>query len=203
MAEAKSYGTNALFRAETAITSMDYRLDVAQKIEKFAESEDIEIEDRVEKYHWDLNCIRGSRNVEIEGNYNRDTQRGEIILLTNGAIRERVYGPVYQQMSLEAEAIMGGGFISVNVAPYLKLAAVGDHLAWGGWAEADAIRVEIAAFAFRVYFGYQHNMVARILSGNIYIDEFLVRTETFGAMSDLQEIAVYAGTPGSGVIAET
>lgn len=196
-------GFESVFRAETAITSIDLRLDVGEKIVRSGESESVVLDgERSTHVYGDLSCMRGKRTTRVAGNYDRHTGRTEMIVLSGGQVSEEVRGNVDIRASFEYETIMGGSYLSTNVGPFMRLLAVSDLLAWGGWVDADMSRVEVAKFCMKCYFAYAHRTLSREVLSYHYLDDFMVRTETFGTLQDNTTLYVDAGEPGSGVTSE-
>ena len=202
-----SAGTNLnhLFRGETAVTNIDLRLDVAARMVRQVESEDIEVNERNVNV-WGgiqggIQQTRASRSIVVEGDYDRIIHNNEMLAMGDH-IKEVVHGPASEHFKVESEAIMAGGYASLNTLPCKKLMAVADQLCWGGWVEADGVRVEITGVAFRSYIGRQHSTGARVVRGVTYIDDFMSRTEQFSNLNDHQANVVHAGTPASGMHVE-
>ena len=200
-----------VLRLETAISWLDLRLEVASSIERLAQTEDIELSgDHVTKVGRQLKSMRGSRSVEVSGDYTRHTYSDrprsgakEIFAVDHSGIREKVHGGVEVRMAREYEAIVGGGYTSQNVGPFVRVAGMWDTMCWGGWAQVDLTRADIALLLVRAYFYYTHNATARIAAADMYFDDFLNRVEYFGTLNDHQAIQTEGGGPGSGVVSET
>lgn len=197
-------GGNELFRAETAISWLDLRLEVGAGIVRVAQSEDLELSgDRTVNMRGGLRNLRGSRDVTVHGNYNRDTAEAEMIVLSASKVREDVHSDVVLHAEAESEAIMGGGYTAQNVGPYFRLAGMWDTMCWGGWSEIDVVRAEIVDGAvIRSYVGYMHDVGARNAAAYHYIDDFTTRVEHFGTFNDNQTTVTESGGPGAGTRTE-
>ena len=202
-AENGSGGGRNLFRAETAVTNFDLRLDVAARMVRMSESENMEVDRREVKVFGGLSFQRGLREIVVEGNYRRNTHEVEMTSIKHGFIKDVVHGPTSEIFAMESESIMAGGYVSLNAGGCAKVLAVADQLCWGGWIEADGLRVFVSKIEFHSYFGVGHTAGARFTYGKNYIDDFLMRAEYFGNLQDLQSNTKWAGTPDSGTVMET
>lgn len=193
-----------LFRGEKAVSSLDLRVDVADDFARATGSDDIVVDERLVDVYGDLTCVRGDYELVVHGDYERDTDNQEIMVLTNGAVNEEVLGDYQAWFAFESEAIMGGGYTSFNAGLFVRTVGIVDHLCWGGWVEAEGARVDITGHsAFRMYFGYAHTVGARLVRvGRAYVDDFLTRNEHFGSLQDLQTSVTHTGSPGSGTVTE-
>jgi len=196
-------GGSNLFRAETAVTNLDLRVDVADRMVRMSESEDIEVDRYNILDFGNLTCIRAGREIVVDGDYDRDIYMSEMRTMDNGHIKEEVRGPATEHFQVESEAIMAGGYTSLNMGACVRTLGMSDHLCWGGWVEADGARTDIAKVAFRVYFGLQYVAGTRVVRGRTYIDDFKLRNERFGTLSDQQANVTHTGSPGSGTTMET
>ena len=196
-------GFNDLFRAETAISWLDLRLDVGAKIERVTDTEDVELaEDRTVRVLGGLTQLRGSLDVTVGGDYTRETKDMDVFAVSSTAITEKVFANVLLHAQLESEAIMGGGYASQNIGLYARLAGMWDTMCWGGWSEVDANRAEIASASIRAHFYYVHRAGMRNLLAYHYIDDYSTRVEDFNNLEDQQTTVTEAGGPGSGVHSE-
>lgn len=192
-----------LFRSETAISWLDLRLEVADDIARTVRSEDVVLlEDKDIRVMGSLTNIRGSRDVTVGGDYDRVSDVKDIFAVTGTKITEEVWGNVRLHAERESEAIMGGGFASQNVGPFLRIAGMYDVMCWGGWTEADVARTEVADAVIKAYFTYTHAVGFRTAAAYQYFDDFVSRTEIFSTLNDNTTLAEELGGPGSGEIVE-
>lgn len=187
-----------ILRQEAMVTDGDLRLEVARVFERaITGDEEVLLRKRQAYFRGPLSIQRRNRTMEVRGNYHQDTGRAEIFSFT-GTVSETVQGGVYQQASVEAEHIVGGAYTGVWNGMVVCLAAWSDYLAWGGWADTDASRIEIVALSIRAYMGYAHLAAMRIIKSTMFIDDWQMRTETFGTLIDNYTSATKLGGPGSG-----
>lgn len=192
-----------IFRAETMVTDVDLRLDVAARMLRVADSEDIEVDERDVRVFGNMANIRGGREIVVDGDYARKVVQSNMTMLNKGYVKEEVRGATREQFSVESEAIMAGGFVAFNAGPCQRMLAMSDQLCWGGWVEVDGTRVDIAKFAFRTFIAYNHNVGIRMTRGHNYIDDYSIRRERFGTLRDEQKRSVHSGMPGSDLKQET
>ena len=199
----RSAAFSDLFRSEAAISQVDLRLEVADRIERYVhEDEDIELTEKLVHAWDDLSFVCGSRTRTVEGNYERITDTTDIFLLDHDSFNEEVRNGTSVHATLESEVIMGGGYLGTVLGPFLKICAWNDFLAWGGWAEADATRVEIGNVMIRSLWNMAHVAGARCLTAYNYMDDFVMRVENIGTMVDTQTNITHTGSPGSGVTSD-
>ena len=194
--ETKDY--SHLFRSETFVSSVDLRVDVADNFSRLvAGDESIDVD--VDELATDSSIIvsRGARERRV-GEYERTTGHEEIVMVGK-RIEETVHGGVHQKALFAAEAIVGGAYTNTIAGPYLRLAGWVDFLAWGGWAEVDVVRAELSLLMLRSHFAYAHAMAVRSTSASRLIDDFQMRTETFGALTESGVSYSDTGTPGGGI----
>ncbi len=188
------------FRAEALVSDGDLRIEAAkQVVRSVVGDEEVLLRERSLHARGDFSYLRGSRTVEVFGDYERHTEDGELYPISGAPIRETVRGGVEVTAGLETEAIMGGGYVGTMVGPFLRMAAWVDFLCWGGWGEVDLARVEIAGVMIRAMTVYNHACGARILLAAGLVDDFGVRNEAFGVFTDNQAAVIHAGGPGAGV----
>ena len=194
--ETKDY--SHLFRRESLVSAVDLRLDVADRFSRLvAGDEDIDLD--VDELVADapITVSRGSRSRHV-GEYRRTTGREEIVTIGK-RIDETVHGGVHQKALFAAESIVGGAYANTIAGPYLRLAGWTDFLAWGGWAEVDVVRAELSLLMIRSHYAYAHAIGARTTMASRLIDDFQVRTETFGTLSESGLSYSETGSPGGGV----
>lgn len=195
-AETKDY--SHLFRRESLISTVDLRVDVADRYSRLvAGDENIELD--VDELVADapVSVSRGARSRRV-GKYRRRTGHEEIVMIGK-RYDETVHGGVHQRAKLAAENIVGGAYANTIAGPYLRLAGWADYLVWGGWAEADVVRAELSLLMLRSHFAYAHAIGARSTMASRLIDDFQVRTENFGTLSESGLSYSDAGSPGGGI----
>ena len=191
-----------LFRREALVSDAGLRIDAAERVERgVAGDDDVELERVQVHVRGDASEYRGARERHVAGRYERSTG-GSDLFLVGDRIEERLEGGVDYHASLESEAIVGGAYAGVIAGPCLRLSGWVDFLAWGGWAEADAARVEIAGVMVRSHFAYCHLAGARVVRASTLVDDFTTRIENFAAGSETYGTAIHIGSPGSGVTLE-
>ena len=191
--DADSEDYSHLFRSEGFVSDVDLRVDVA-------DNEDVEIDTDEVVVDAPITFTRGARTRHVDS-YRRITG-GEELVVAGQRIDETVHGSVHQKARFSAEAIIGGAYVNTIAGPYLRLAAWVDYLAWGGWAEIDAVRAELSVLMIRSHVGYAHAAVMRITLASRLIDDFQTRTENFGILSDTTTTHTDSGSPGGGITNE-
>ena len=139
----RSAAFSDLFRSEAAISQVDLRLEVADRIERYVhEDEDIELTEKLVHAWDDLSFVCGSRTRTVEGNYERITDTTDIFLLDHDSFNEEVRNGTSVHATLESEVIMGGGYLGTVLGPFLKICAWNDFLRVGrmGGSRRDARR---------------------------------------------------------------
>ena len=192
-----------LFRHEAAISQMDLRLEIARHVDRYVEGDErVALDERFLHAWGDLAFTSGSRSRTVEGDYTRKTDNADVFVVSHDSYTEEVHGGVSLDMSLESEAIMGGGYIGTMLGPFMKICGWSDFLAWGGWGEADAVRAEIGNTMIRSMMNFAHTAGFRGLAAYTYFDDFTLRVENIGVLNDSQTAILHAGTPGSGVASD-
>ena len=187
-----------LFRRESLVSAVDLRLDVADSFSRLvAGDEDIDVDLDELVADAPITISRGARSRHV-GEYRRTTGREEIVTIGK-RIDETVHGGVHQKALFAAESIVGGAYANTIAGPYLRLAGWTDFLAWGGWAEVDVVRAELSLLMIRSHYAYAHAIGARTTMASRLIDDFQVRTETFGTLSESGLSYSETGSPGGGV----
>ena len=204
LAEAEAAAEVArIFRCEVLVSDAGLRVDAAARIDRsVAGDDDTELEDERIRVRGDASEHRGGLERHVEGRF-EDSVGGTDLYLVGERYEERLEGGVDYRASLESEAIVGGAYAGVVAGPCLRLSGWVDYLAWGGWAEADAARVEIAGVMIRSHLAYCHLAGARVVRASCLIDDFANRIENFGAGAETYGTAIHIGSPGSGVTLET
>lgn len=186
-----------LFRREGIVSDADLRLDVAKKISRvILDDERVDLDSRTTHVRGDATLSRGELDQQVTGHYAIKLHGDSRIISDN--VKEVVNGGVELRAQLESETLMAGAYVNTLTGPYLRLCAWADFLAWGGWMEADMVRLEIAGVMLRAYWIYAHAGVVRLTRALILVDDFEKRIETFGIFSDMHLTIMEARTPGSG-----
>lgn len=187
------------FRNEVLVSEGDLRLESAREVVRsVAGDEEVLLQEKSLHARGDFSYVRGSRSVEVFGDYNRDTHEAELYPLTLASVRETVRGNVEYTAELEGESIMGGAYSGMVLGPYLRMAAWADFMAWGGWIEVDISRVEIAGVMIRAMALYNHAVGIRIVNTTNLVDDWQVRNETFSTLVDRMTSVTHVGGPGAG-----
>ena len=192
-----------LYRREGIISNVDLRVDVANQIAcMILKDEEVDLNSNTTHMRGDLLARRGSRDREVTGRYTNRVKHQDL-RLAGDTIIERAEGGVELRSLVEFEAIMGGAYVNTITGAYLRLCAWADFLAWGGWMEADVVRVELAAVMIRSNMYYTNACRARITRATVLVDDFQNRIESFGVFDDRKLTEMNVGSPGSGVTVET
>ena len=192
-----------LFRREVLVSEADLRIDAAARMDRGVAGDD-DTRLREERIHvrGDATEHYGELDRHVAGKYERSVG-GTDLFLVGERYEERYEGGVDYHASLESQAIVGGGYAGVVAGPCLRLSGWVDYLGWGGWAESDAARVEIAGLMIRSHLAYCHLSGARVVRASTLVDDFATRIETFGTGAETYGTVIHAGAPGSGVTLET
>ena len=195
---ANDYGH--LFQGERVVSDVELRVDVANSVSRYvAGDEDVELEADTTRTPATATFYRGAR-TRVVGSHQRTTGRDETI--TAARIDETVHGGVHHKAKYSAEAIVGGAYVNTIAGPYLRAAGWVDFLAWGGWAEIDMIRADLALLMIRSHVGYAHAAGVRGTLASRLVDDFQNRTENFGMLLESGAVYMDTGGPGGGVTME-
>ena len=190
------------FRNEALISRADLRVDVAKDVSQLIEDdENIRLTSHDMHIRGNYVMKREGRDRQVTGNYERHVEESETFMIEE-AVTEVVNGGVNLQATMESESIVGGAYLNTIAGAYLRIAAWSDFLVWGGWLEADVARIEIAGLAIRSYMYYTHAAGVRVSAVGRLVDDFVMRSENFGILSDSGSQTVHLGSPGSGQIME-
>ena len=144
-----------LFRSEVLLSDVDLQVDVAASFTRLvAGDEQIEVDADRMRTRGTMTLVRGAR-IRHAGRYERIVEREEVVVPSQ-RVTETVHGGVEQRAKFAAEAMIGGAYLNTMAGPYTRLAGWVDYLAWGGWAEVDTVRTEIALTMIRSHVGYAH-----------------------------------------------
>lgn len=187
------------FTRQVMITDGDIKVAVAKAVARHVDGDaDIALEESHSTFWRDVQMVRAGRTRTVHGHYHRHAGKAEMFLVQKGGeYVERVAGGVYQHAQVEAESIVGGAYSANFVGGYMRIAAFADFMAWGGWAEADAVRMELSSVAIRSYMGYAHAVGARYVFAIHLIDDWIQRNEAFATLVDSYSEAITTGGPGA------
>ena len=191
-----------LFRREGIVSDADLRVDVAREISEMILGDERErLDNKTVNVRGGHVVSAGSRERRVEGNLvshvHADTVNPASML------EETVLGRVDLLARLEAESIIGGAYINVITGGFMRMAAWADYLIWGGYLEADVIRMEVGAGMIRAYMGYVHAAGIRVMAATTLVDDYSNRTENFGMCNDNTTGDDYLIAPGGGTCLES
>ena len=189
--------TSRLFRNEGLVSEADLRVDVAKWIARIVvQDSHVDLDAASVHARGNLRISRLSRAREVVGNYVSIVEK-EMTNMIDIHVEERVLGGVEYIMQKDCDVIMGGAYLNTIAGPYARVCAWADYLIWGGWLEVDTIRLDIAGLMIRAYMFYAHATLARVAAATKYVDDFMIRNETFGVLVDNQGSAIHLGGPGA------
>lgn len=162
--------------------------------------------------HGDERTVLGTAKTTVEGylterrgkrtrhaaSYRREGEGHELALIGT-KVEETVRGGVRVRAAQSAEAMIGGSYTNIINGGMFRAAGWVDLMAWGGWMEVDAGRVEMAQLMVRTYIGYAHTALLRAVVASRMIDDLVLRTENFSMCSDSAATRISAGAPGAGI----
>lgn len=187
-----------LFRFEGVVAEADLSVNVCENFNRYVfGDEHIQLDADTVHVKGPVALKRGDR-IRDAGQYERTTS-GEEGVSIGAAYHETVHGSVHQLAALGAEAIVGGAYVNTIAGPYMRVAMWCDYMAWGGWAEIDLLRMELALLMIRSHFAYAHAALARITSASRLIDDFFMRKEDFGVLLNSGVTYTDIGAPGGGI----
>ncbi len=181
------------------ISDGDVKIEVAKAIQRHVGGDlHIDLKGSSESlFCRDLQQVRKWRRRIVNGSYTRNSGKTDMTLC-NHTYKEVVVGGVQQHATVEGESIIGGAYIANHIGLFMRITAFADFMAWGGWAEVDAIRVELCLVGIRSYMGYAHAAVGKqILAGNLF-DDWVNRTENFGSLNETHtQVTILPSGPGA------
>ena len=187
-----------LFRSESLVSDVDLRVDVTKNYSRFiAGDEDVSVRSSILGTYNSMAFMRGSRD-RTAGSFEHSTDN-DIMMTVQNSVVETVNGGVHLMAAFSAEAMIGGAYVNTIAGPYLRLAGWVDFLAWGGWAEADAVRCELSLLMIRSHFAYAHAAGVRVTMAARLIDDFQTRSINSSAVSISGTTYMEAGDPAGGV----
>ena len=190
-----------LFRREGIVSDADLRVDVAREISAMILGDERErLVNKTVHVRGGSAVSAGSRERRVEGNLVSHVHTDNV----NAASRldETVLGRVDLRAQVESESIVGGAYINMITGGFMRMAAWVDYLVWGGWLEADVIRMEVGAGMIRSYMGYVHAAGVRVMAAATLVDDYSNRTELFAACTDNTTGDDYLIAPGGGTSLE-
>ena len=186
-----------ILREEAMVTDGELRLEVAHTFERSVYGdEDVLLNSSFFKSRSSYQITRDSRTTTVNSSYERETDKADMFRL-KGSLTEVVHGAIMHKAELEAEHIVGMVYSGTWAGPYMRIAAYTDFLSWGGWADVDVTRIQIAGLAITAYMGYAQVIGLRLINNTSLIDDWQLRTENYGIFIDNQSEAVLLGGPGS------
>lgn len=191
-----------IFREEAVVAKADLRVDVARAISRLVVRDDeTTLDEKTVRTRGNYQVSRGSRDRVVVGNYERTVGGDELVTgrSVTTIIEEYVNGGADLKAQVESEAIIGGAYVNTVAGVYLRMAAWVDYLIWGGWAEADVARTEIAGLMIRSYMAYSHAVGIRLTACSRLVDDFMNRVETFGSLNETYASKIHLGNPAGGV----
>ena len=199
---AEEIDVTRLIRDESAVSEADLRVDVARQVMRYTLKDDEEIVgSKTEGTRGPLQIYRGGRTRTVLGNFTRRVDGDETVQA--GSLDERVHGGVDYKATIESEAMVAGAYVNTIAGAFLRICHWADYLAWGGWVEADVNRVELSAVMLRSYMHYAHAVGVRTMAASRLVDDFLLRTETFGTLTESYSSKSHTGSPDGGTVLET
>lgn len=164
-----------MFRYESMVSDADLRVDVAKNYSRYvAGDEEVSVRTATVGANGAMSFIRGSRD-RTAGSFEQISSH-EVTMKAEESYVENVEGGVHVKAALGAEAMIGGAYAHTILGPYMRLAGWVDFMAWGGWADVDAIRLELSLLMIRSHFGYAHAAGLRATMASRLIDDFQTRT---------------------------
>ena len=185
------------------VSNAALRVDVAGKLARLiGDDESVTLKSHTVHARGDYEISRGRRHRRIDGTYERHVDEGDLYKIEN-VIEERVDGAVDVHAKIENEIIMGGAYVNTIAGAFLRVTAWADFLVWGGWVEADLVRIEIAGLMIRSHKTYGHVAGARLVCASSIVDDFTTRSESFGVLNDAAVTRMDLGSPGGGITLES
>ena len=189
------------FRSETLVTETDLRVDVANSLYRSVlGNETVDTVTHDTHLRGDFVQMAGERD-RTAGSYERSTDNDETFVI-DGSYSETVNGRMTVKAALSAESMVGGTYTNTISGAYLRLAAWCDQLVWGGWLEADLVRMEMAGVMIRSHVTFAHAALVRATFASRVVDDSVYRMEHFALMTPCHAHYLSAGVPGSGVTNE-
>ena len=197
----ESQDLSHIFRAETFVTHADRRIDTASRLDRVTlGNEKIEADSVVTHVRGHLSQRYGERDREA-GSYKRTTDNEETVQVAS-RFRERAHDGYRIRAKFSAEAMVGGAYTQTITGAYLRIAGWIDFMAWIGWSEVDAIKIELAAMMVRSHIGYAHAQGVRMCVASRIVDDYTNRTEKIVLLSESGATYKSVGAPGGGVVNE-
>lgn len=190
-----------IFRSETFVTHADRRVDTASRLDRLAlGNETIEVDSVATHVRGHLSQRYAERDREA-GSYKRTTDNEEAFQVST-RFREAARGGYRIRAKFSAEAMIGGAYTQTVTSGYLRMAAWIDFMAWIGWLEVDAIRLELAACMVRSHIGYAHLAGVRMCIASRIVDDYTNRTEQHLILNESGVTFKSVGAPGGGTVNE-
>ena len=190
-----------IFRSESFVTHTDRRIDTASRLDRITLGDEaIEVDSVVTHVRGYLSQRYSERDREA-GSYKRTTDNEEMVQVGT-RFRERAHEGYRIRAKFSAEAMVGGAYTQTISGAYLRIAGWIDFMAWVGWFEVDAIKIELAAMMVRSHIGYAHAAVVRLCVASRIIDDYTLRTEKIELLSESGGTYQCIGAPGGGLVNE-
>ena len=187
-----------LFRTESFVTEVAERCETADSYEHVVFGpESVRVNEMQIEVEGNLAERHGERDREA-GDHEHSTDKDEIELIAE-EVEEEVHGRTIHTAAYSAEGMVAGAYVNVVTGAYLRAAGWVDLMAWGGWIEADTVRMDLALLMVRSHVGYAHASSIRAVAASRLVDDFVLRTENFGLMFDSGLNQTSVGGPGSGI----
>ena len=191
-----------LFRREGIVSDADLRVDVAREISAMILGDERErLDNKTVNVLGGHVVSAGSRERRVEGNLVSHVHADNVNAASK--LEETVLGRVDLRARVEAESIIGGAYVNIVTGGFMRLAVWADYLIWGGYLEADVVRMEVGAGMIRSYMGYVHAAGLRVMAATTLVDDYSNRTEQFGTCNDNTTGDKYLIAPGGGTCLET
>ena len=190
---------DTLFRKEGLISEVDLRVDVTRNMSRTVKGEEsIKLsEDKSIHSRGNYTVTRASRTRRVGGDYERSIATADNYTITGGQIFEQVDNGVNYVARQEQQIIMAGPYVNTVAGPAMHIGAWLDALIWGGYMEADGVRIELSATAVRSYMTSAHVSAMRIMRTNRLMYD--IGTQTFNTTTKVKrrETYILVGTPGA------
>ena len=200
-----SFDASRIFRREMVVTDADLRVDVAGYVSRVvAEDMDVSLDKQEHHHRNNLTMTRAKRQMTVGGTTDHPTGTYDAHIddadmrIVGQEVVDNVVGDMVIKAQVESETLMAGAYVNTIRGAYLRICAWADFLCWGGWAEVDIARVEIAGAMIRAYWGYVHACIAKISRHSVFVDDFENRSEFYLALNDSHLTTLDIGSPGSG-----
>ena len=187
------------FLSDVLISDGDIKVEVAKAVQRRVHGDHyIKLNgDSTSFFFYDLQKVRDWRYRVVHGDYKRISVKSDMLLVKR-KYKEVVVGGVQQHASVEGESIIGGTYTCNQIGLFLRMTAFADFMAWGIWAEVDAVRVEMCMVGIRSYMGYAHAAIVKQVVALHLFDDWVARTEHYGTLNERHtKVTVLPSGPGA------